>query len=56
MAPNCPMWRDSRSVSFPWASSERSDFNYDFHFTIDSVAPVEYNYQDQAKLEPADVA
>jgi predicted dithiol-disulfide oxidoreductase (DUF899 family) len=43
--------------SFPWASSGRSDFNYDFHVTIDaSVAPVEYNYRNQAELEAADVA
>ena len=50
-------YRDRMGWSFPWASSGRSDFNYDFHVTIDaSVAPVEYNYQDQAKLEAADVA
>jgi predicted dithiol-disulfide oxidoreductase (DUF899 family) len=43
--------------SFPWVSSGRSDFNYDFHVTIDpSVAPVEYNYRSQAQLEQADVA
>jgi predicted dithiol-disulfide oxidoreductase (DUF899 family) len=42
--------------SFPWASSVRGEFNYDFHVTIDaSVAPVEYNYRDQAELEAADV-
>jgi predicted dithiol-disulfide oxidoreductase (DUF899 family) len=29
----------------PWYSSHKSDFNYDFHVTLDpSVAPVEYNY------------
>ncbi len=50
-------YRDRMGWSFPWASSGRSDFNYDFHVTIDaSVAPVEYNYQDQAELEAADVA
>ncbi len=49
-------YRDRMGWSFPWASSIRSDFNYDFHVTIDaSVAPVEYNYQDQAELEAADV-
>jgi len=43
--------------SFPWASSGRTDFNFDFHVTIDpNVAPVEYNYRNQAKLEAADVA
>ncbi|MBO3277698.1 DUF899 domain-containing protein [Pseudomonas schmalbachii] len=36
----------------PWYSSFGSDFNYDFHVTIDeNVAPVEYNYRDKAELE-----
>jgi predicted dithiol-disulfide oxidoreductase (DUF899 family) len=31
--------------TIPWYSSHGSDFNYDFHVTLDpSVAPVEYNY------------
>lgn len=31
--------------TLPWVSSHGSDFNYDFHVTLDaSVAPVEYNY------------
>jgi predicted dithiol-disulfide oxidoreductase (DUF899 family) len=38
--------------NLPWYSSFGSDFNYDFHVTIDeSVAPVEYNYRDKATLE-----
>jgi len=50
-------YRDRMGWSFPWVSSGRSDFNYDFHVTIDpSVAPVEYNYRDQTELEQADVA
>ena len=49
-------YRGRMDWSFPWASSGRSDFNYDFHVTIDaSVAPVEYNYRNQAELEAADV-
>jgi predicted dithiol-disulfide oxidoreductase (DUF899 family) len=41
----------------PWYSSYGSDFNYDFHVTIDaSVAPVEYNYRDQAELERSNPA
>ncbi|MBD0319549.1 MAG: DUF899 family protein, partial [Gemmatimonadetes bacterium] len=37
---------------FPWYSSFGSDFNYDFHVTIDpDVAPVEYNYRTAAELE-----
>lgn len=35
----------------PWYSSFGSDFNYDFHVTLDeAVAPVEYNYRDRAEL------
>ena len=50
-------YRDRMGWSFPWASSGGSDFNYEFHVTIDpSVAPVEYNYRNQAQLEQADVA
>ena len=50
-------YRDRMDWSFPWVSSGRSDFNHDFHVTIDpSVAPVEYNYEDQAELERKDAA
>ncbi|MDJ0347632.1 DUF899 domain-containing protein [Streptomyces sp. H10-C2] len=36
----------------PWFSSYESDFNYDFHVSNDaSVAPVEYNYKDEATLQ-----
>jgi predicted dithiol-disulfide oxidoreductase (DUF899 family) len=50
-------YRKRMGWSFPWASSGRSDFNYDFHTTIDpSVAPVGYNYRDQAELERLNVA
>jgi predicted dithiol-disulfide oxidoreductase (DUF899 family) len=39
----------------PWFSSFDSDFNYDFHVTLDeAVAPVEYNYMDKAELEQKD--
>jgi predicted dithiol-disulfide oxidoreductase (DUF899 family) len=32
--------------TFPWYSSQGSDFNYDHHVTIDeSVTPAEYNYR-----------
>src|SRR2546429_6846262 len=42
--------------TMPWYSSYGSDFNYDFHVTIDAaVAPVEYNYRDQAELEQLNV-
>lgn len=36
----------------PWYSSFGSDFNYDFHVTLDEkIAPLEYNYQTKAELE-----
>ena len=36
----------------PWFSSYGTDFNYDFHVTLDeSVAPVEYNYRSKADME-----
>jgi predicted dithiol-disulfide oxidoreductase (DUF899 family) len=39
----------------PWYSSYGSDFNYDYHVTLDeSVAAVEYNYRDKAELERSD--
>lgn len=35
----------------PWYSSFGSDFNYDFHVTLDeSKAPVEYNYKTKEQL------
>jgi len=39
-------YRARRGWSVPWYSSYGSDFNYDFHVTLDaSVAPVEYNFR-----------
>lgn len=38
--------------TLPWVSSFGSDFNYDFHATLDAaVAPVQYNYRDQAEAD-----
>jgi predicted dithiol-disulfide oxidoreductase (DUF899 family) len=43
-----------KAWTFPWYSSHGSDFNYDFHVTLDeAVAPVEYNYRNRAELEAA---
>ena len=40
-------FKASKGWTFPWYSAYGSDFNYDFHVTLDeSVAPVEYNYRD----------
>jgi predicted dithiol-disulfide oxidoreductase (DUF899 family) len=39
-------WKAHKGWSFPWYSSHGSDFNYDFHVTLDeSVRPAEYNYR-----------
>lgn len=45
-------YKKERGWSLPWLSSFGSDFNYDFHVTLDeAVAPVEYNFRDKAELE-----
>jgi len=44
-------FRERMGWSVPWYSSHGSDFNYDFHVSNDAaVAPVEYNYMDEATL------
>ncbi|MEA2298222.1 MAG: hypothetical protein QOF77_1158 [Solirubrobacteraceae bacterium] len=50
-------YRAARGWEFPWYSAQASDFNYDFHVTLDeSVAPVEYNYRTAAEHEQAGTA
>ena len=45
-------YKAQKGWSIVWFSSFGSDFNYDFHVTIDpKVAPVEYNYRNQAETE-----
>jgi predicted dithiol-disulfide oxidoreductase (DUF899 family) len=45
-------YKAQRGWSIPWFSSLGSDFNYDFHVTLDGkVAPVEYNYRDKAETD-----
>jgi predicted dithiol-disulfide oxidoreductase (DUF899 family) len=45
-------YKTSRGWDFPWYSSYGSDFNYDFHVTIDaSVAPVEWNFRGPEELK-----
>jgi predicted dithiol-disulfide oxidoreductase (DUF899 family) len=46
-------YKAARGWVVPWYSSEGSDFNYDFHVTLDkSRGSVQYNYTDMsAKLE-----
>ena len=48
--------QESQGLGWPWYSSFGSDFNYDFHVTLDeSVAPVEYDYRSKAEMEAAKV-
>lgn len=45
-------FKERMGWTVPWYSSFGSDFNYDFHATLDAaVAPVMHNYRDQAELE-----
>jgi predicted dithiol-disulfide oxidoreductase (DUF899 family) len=44
-------YQDRMGWKFAWYSSEGSDFNYDFHATLDDrVAPVEYNFDNRDAL------
>jgi predicted dithiol-disulfide oxidoreductase (DUF899 family) len=46
-------FRQRMGWTVPWYSSFGSDFNYDFHVTLDqAAAPVEYNYKDLTELGP----
>jgi predicted dithiol-disulfide oxidoreductase (DUF899 family) len=50
-------YKRRKGWTFPWYSSYGSDFNYDFHVTMDeSVAPIEYNYRTRAEHERAGTA
>jgi predicted dithiol-disulfide oxidoreductase (DUF899 family) len=50
-------YRHRMGWTVPWYSSYGSDFNYDFHVTLDaSVRPVEYNYRDYDELVRNDPA
>jgi predicted dithiol-disulfide oxidoreductase (DUF899 family) len=47
-------YKARKGWTFPWYSSYGSDFNYDFHVTLDeSVTPIEYNYRSKAEHEQA---
>ena len=49
--PKIERYRLERGWDFPWYSSYGSDFNYDFHVTLDaSVAPVVFNYRTMDEL------
>src|ERR1700730_13661519 len=45
-------YKAEKGWGIKWFSSFGGDFNYDFHVTLDpKVAPVEYNYRNQAEAE-----
>jgi predicted dithiol-disulfide oxidoreductase (DUF899 family) len=45
-------YKAQKGWNVPWYSSFGSDFNYDFHVTLDeSVAPIEYNYRTLAEMK-----
>lgn len=49
-------WKAKNFWTIPWVSSHGSDFNYDYHATLDeAVAPIEYGYRTKAELEEAGV-
>ena len=50
--PKLQAYQASRGWTVPWYSSYGSDFNYDFHVTLDErVAPLEYNYRTKQEWE-----
>jgi predicted dithiol-disulfide oxidoreductase (DUF899 family) len=49
-------YKQAKGWKWPWYSSFGSDFNYDFHVTLDeSVRPVEYDYRSKAEMDAAKV-
>lgn len=45
-------YKEKKAWTVPWYSSFGSDFNYDFHVTLDDkVAPIEINYRGKAEFE-----
>ena len=47
-------YKAQKGWGIAWFSSFGSDFNYDFHVTLDpKVTPVEYNYRNKVEMEAA---
>jgi predicted dithiol-disulfide oxidoreductase (DUF899 family) len=47
-------YKRRKGWTLPWLSSYGSDFNYDFHVTLDeSVAPLQYNYRTREEHQAA---
>jgi len=52
--PKLAAFRERMGWTFPWYSSYRTDFNYDFHTTLDNrVAPVQLHFRSEAELAEA---
>ena len=52
--PKIAAYRERMGWEFPWFSSYDSDFNWDFHATLDDrVAPVQLHFRDESELESA---
>jgi predicted dithiol-disulfide oxidoreductase (DUF899 family) len=52
--PTIDAFRERMGWTFPWYSSAGSDFNYDFHASVDErVAPVRIFHRDEAELSEA---
>jgi len=50
--PKLSAYKAQKGWDLPWVSSFGSDFNYDFHVTLDEkVRPASYNYQSRAEHE-----
>lgn len=50
--PKLEAYKAENGWTFPWYSSYGSDFNYDFHVTLDeAMTPVMYNYRNKAEHE-----
>jgi predicted dithiol-disulfide oxidoreductase (DUF899 family) len=48
-------YREAHGWTFPWYSSCGTEFNYDFHVTLDpAAAPAEYNYRSQQEWAGTD--
>jgi predicted dithiol-disulfide oxidoreductase (DUF899 family) len=44
-------YKKVRGWNLPWYSSFGTDFNYDFHVTLDrAIVPLQYNYRQEAEL------
>jgi predicted dithiol-disulfide oxidoreductase (DUF899 family) len=44
-------WKEKNGWTVQWVSSYKTDFNYDYHVTLDEdIAPVEYNYKTKEEL------